>query len=42
VGAALDAARAPGAARAIAAAHDWGALAGRMVEVMERRLAEVA
>ena len=39
VGAALDAPRDPSALRERARAHDWGGLAARMVDEMERRLA---
>jgi hypothetical protein len=42
VEAALDRRPEPGACRALARAHDWSALAARMVAEIERRLAEVA
>jgi hypothetical protein len=42
VEAALDRRPEPGACRALARAHDWSALAVRMVAEIERRLAEVA
>lgn len=42
VEAALDARSDPEARRALARAHDWSALASRMVEAIERRLAEVS
>jgi len=42
VSATLDAPRDPAALEAIARAHDWSALAGRMVDTIERRLERVA